>query len=157
MLVTFVSFVISNATAADFYDIAHVVSSTPVLKSNKQKYICDDNPAYFNQPKNDTNATGVIVGGVAGAIVGNQVGRGNGKVAATAVGAVVGALSGNTIANKNDNQNRPAKRQCQWFDDGSQTIVGYDVTYEYNGKTAMVRMRNEPVNTIRIAISAVPY
>lgn len=146
-----------NANAADFFDIAQVVSSTPVLKSNKQKYLCDDNPAYFNQTKNETNVTGVVVGGVTGAIVGNQVGKGNGKVAATAVGAVVGALAGNSIANSNDNQNRPAKRQCQWFDDGSQTIVGYDVTYEYNGKQATVRMRKEPANTVRIAISVVPF
>lgn len=147
-----------NASAADFFDVASVVSAAPIMKDSPPKHICNDSPAYPGNQNNGTNVTGVAIGGVTGAIVGNQVGKGNGKVAATALGAVVGALAGNNIANNNANANRqPVQdRQCQWINDGSQYVVGYDVTYDYNNKRATVRMQRDPGQTIRVSVSAIP-
>jgi uncharacterized protein YcfJ len=50
-----------------------------------------------NNGQNETQYTGIAIGGVTGGIVGNQVGKGNGKVVATAMGAIGGALVGKAM------------------------------------------------------------
>jgi hypothetical protein len=47
--------------------------------------------------KGDSNALGMIAGGVGGALLGNQVGSGSGKKVATVAGAVGGAYAGKKI------------------------------------------------------------
>jgi uncharacterized protein YcfJ len=143
-----------QANAADLYDYAAVISTSPVYVANAPKRVCTTiTPEEGNA---GTSVTGVVIGGIAGGLLGNTVGKGNGKTAAAAIGAVTGALAGNAIAN---NQNQPQsqpKQTCQMVSDGSTHITAYDVTYEYSGKRASVRLQRDPGPTIRVGITAIP-
>lgn len=139
----------AQVQAADFIDDATVISAVPSYAPNPPQRVCTD----VQQAGNDMSAAGVVIGGVAGGLIGNTVGKGNGKTAATAVGAVAGALAGNAVANR---ANQPAQQKCQMVSDGSQHVTGYNVTYQYAGKTATVRMSRDPGRTLRVGVSVLP-
>ena len=77
--------------------------------------------------KGDSNALGLIAGGVGGALLGNQVGSGSGKKVATVAGAVGGAYAGKKIQ---ENMN-------------TKKIWNVDVEYE-NGRRATYTFENDP-------------
>lgn len=130
-----------TAQAAEIVDVASVVSTHPVYVQNVPRQVCTNT---VTQGDNSINPVGTLIGGM-----GNTVGKGNGKTAAAAVGAVTGALAGNSIANQPQQQ-----QTCQLISDGSARIVGYDVTYNYVGRQATVRMSYDPGQTVRVGISA---
>lgn len=143
-----VASVFQTSQAAEIVDVADVVSKNPVYVQNPPRQVCTTN---VTQGDNSISPAGTLIGGIAGGLLGNTVGKGNGKTAAAAVGAVTGALAGNLIANQPQQQ-----QSCQLISDGSARIVGYDVTYNYFGKQATVRMSHDPGQTVRIGISALP-
>lgn len=87
----------SQAGAADFTDIAPVVSTTPIYERIAETR--QDCAPIAAAPQAERSVMAPIIGGVAGAIIGSQVGGGRGRDAAAAVGAVVGAVAGDRIAN----------------------------------------------------------
>lgn len=68
---------------------------------NAQRGACIDcgrvTAVNVSEKRGESNALGVIGGGVAGALLGNQVGGGSGKKIATVAGAVGGAYAGKKI------------------------------------------------------------
>lgn len=104
------------------------------------------------------NATaGTILGGIVGGVVGHQVGKGRGNDVATAAGAVIGALSGRELAG--DDTPRYEERtvqKCRPVERIENRIVGYDVTYEYGGRTYQTVMRNRPGRTIPVNVVVQP-
>lgn len=158
-LTAFMTATLANASAAEIFDVANVVSTTPYYVSTGPRQVCDtvQEPVSGNGQQG-VHYPGTIIGGAAGGVIGNQIGKGNGKTVATAAGAVIGALAGNQIGNANSDQQptyntRPVQR-CNWINDGSQQIGGYDVVYEYAGKTGRMRMNRQPGATIRVGITA---
>ena len=141
-------FAAGHANAAEFYDHATVISSNPVYVGNPPRQVCSTVNA--DQPGSEGYG-GAVIGAIAGGILGNQVGKGNGRTAATAAGAVTGALAGKALASSSGTQ--PAQ-SCQMVNDGSRQIAGYDVTYEYYGQRATVRLPRNPGPTVRVGISA---
>ena len=102
---------------------------------------------------------GAIIGGVAGGILGNQVGKGHGREAATAAGAVIGAIAGDRIANQNQPQYEQAQREvrnCRTVHDVQQRLVGYRVTYEYQGHQYTTMMREQPGRSLPVRVSVLP-
>ncbi|MDX8379376.1 MAG: glycine zipper 2TM domain-containing protein [Gallionella sp.] len=92
----------SNVYAADFVDIARVVSSDPIYKRvNDPRRECW-NESVQTAPR-ARSMGGAVVGGMAGGLLGSQVGRGQGNTAATAAGAIIGAMTGDNISNPNSN------------------------------------------------------
>ena len=113
------------------------------------------------QQAQQRSAGGAIIGGIAGALLGNQVGGGSGRAAATAAGAIGGALVGDRV----DNDGRPqgqvvtqeqAVRQCRNVDAYESRTVGYDVTYDYQGRNYTSVMQRDPGNRVRLRINVEP-
>lgn len=97
--------------------------------------------------------------GYGGAIIGNQVGKGHGREAATAAGAVIGAIAGDRIANQNQPQYEQAQREvrsCRTVHDVQQRLVGYRVTYEYQGHQYVTVMRDQPGRSVPVRVSVTP-
>jgi uncharacterized protein YcfJ len=91
----------AQATAADFTDVAQVVSVNPIydrVADTRQECYMEPAAAPAQQSR---SVVAPVIGGVAGAVLGSQVGRGSGRDAATAVGGVIGAVAGDRIANPN--------------------------------------------------------
>jgi uncharacterized protein YcfJ len=118
-------------------------------------------PAY-QQPQ-QRSAGGAIIGALAGGLLGNQVGRGNGRAAATAVGAVAGAVVGDKVDNQgravDPNAQYPqeqAVRQCRMVDAYESRTVGYDVTYDYRGRSYTSVMDRDPGQRVRLRVTVEP-
>jgi uncharacterized protein YcfJ len=120
-----------SAQAGSFEDYAHVVSVQEKYETTSQqpRLVCDNN----GQPNaNSGPGVGTVIGAVAGGLLGAQVGKGNGRTAAAAVGAVTGALTGNHLENSGSS---PGQRCFQVADNPVTRVIGYNVTYEYSGRT----------------------
>jgi len=162
IIVFITTLVFSAAANAAIYDTARVVSVTPsfeYVSRQKCEYVTQQSyqqQAPVAQPQ-QRGIGGAIVGGITGGIIGNQVGRGQGKTAATAIGAGVGAIVGDRMENSQQYQpapqyTQPAPQQvCSTFQD--RVTNGYEVTYQYNGKTDSIRLQHHPGQTIPVTIT----
>lgn len=158
------------AQAVEFEEFGRVTRVQPRIEQVRQpreecrtEYV--QAPVYQQQPQ-QRSAGGAIVGALVGGVLGNQVGRGNGRAAATAVGAVAGAVVGDKV----DNQGRPmnqqpyasqypqeqAVRQCRMVDAFESRTVGYDVTYDYRGRSYTSIMDRDPGQRIRLRVTVEP-
>ncbi|MCX7192753.1 MAG: glycine zipper 2TM domain-containing protein [Proteobacteria bacterium] len=142
-----------SAYAADLFDNARVISSTPIYERiNEPRRDCSTENVQ-SAPK-ERSMGGGIVGGIAGGLLGSQVGAGNGRTAATAAGAIAGVLVGDRIAN----QDQPGSQQiehCRDIDNYRDVIKGYTVTYRYNGQEATTTMPYQPGDTVKVGISLI--
>lgn len=121
----------------------------------------------YEQPQ-QRSAGGAVLGAIAGGIIGNQVGGGSGRAAATAIGAVTGAIAGDRISNNgqpvaarqdsryNDYPQEQAVRQCRTVDGYESRTTGYDVTYDYRGRSYTTFMQRDPGDRIRLRVTVEP-
>lgn len=77
-----------------------------------------------SEKRGESNALGIIGGGVAGALLGNQVGGGSGKKIATVAGAVGGAYAGKKIQ-ENANTTKVWTVEVQ-YDNGRRGSFSFD-------------------------------
>jgi uncharacterized protein YcfJ len=111
-----------------------------------------------------------VIGGIAGAVLGSKVGEGSGRYVGTAVGSMVGGMAGRSIYNSSQ-RNRQAQqgtvRVCDPvpangrggygdYGGGDGRVSGYDVTYEYAGRTYHTRTDHHPGDRIRVRVDVRP-
>jgi uncharacterized protein YcfJ len=154
------------AQANEFEDFGRVVRVEPRVEQVRQpRQECRTEyvqvPVQQSAPQR--SAGGGIVGGIAGALLGNQVGGGSGRVAATAAGAIAGAMIGDRMENGSQVAQAQAPavqeqavRQCRVVDAYESRTVGYDVTYEFRGRTYTSLMARDPGPRIRLRVSVEP-
>lgn len=102
--------------------------------------------------QDERRLAGTVLGGVAGGLLGNQIGGGTGKKVATVAGAAAGAYAGNQVQ-KNMQQGdvtSATETRCKTVNLRSEKLVGYDVTYRYEGKQDTVRMSYNPGKQIPV-------
>jgi uncharacterized protein YcfJ len=158
-----------TAQAVEFEEYGRVTRVQPRVEQVRQpreecrtEYV--QAPAY-QPPPQQRSPGGAIVGGLIGGVLGNQVGGGSGRAAATALGAVAGAVVGDKV----DNQGRPASnqpytqypqeqavRQCRMVESYESRTVGYNVTYDYNGRSYTSIMDRDPGRQVRLRVSIEP-
>ena len=159
----------AESQRAEFEETGRVTRVQPRIEQVRQpredcrtEYLPVQQQPQYNQQR---SAGGGILGAIAGGIIGNQVGGGSGRAAATAVGAVVGAVAGDRIANPNQqnqyahNAQYPqeqAVRQCRMVDAWESRTMGYDVTYDYRGRSYTSFMDRDPGQRIRLLVSVQP-
>jgi len=103
--------------------------------------------------------TPVILGSIIGGAIGNELGHSKSN---KKVGAVVGSLLGGAIAsdiNRKHSQHRYSERRqervCTLVDQVryEETLVGYNVRYQYKGRVYHTTTANHPGKRIRIAVN----
>lgn len=133
---------------------AKVVSVTPVRKTvNNPHQVCKDVVVNHTAPPKDQHRiAGTAIGAVAGGLLGHMVGGGKGKTLATVAGAVGGGYAGNRIeaAHQHGTVTSTTERECNTVSSSSTKIVGYDVTYQYNGVTRSTRMDHDPGDRVEV-------
>ncbi len=139
----------------------------------------------FNQTRRQSRSRGhsggdVIVGGLIGGVIGNQLGKNSSRGArngATVAGAIVGSVIANEARGNEVNRHRRYKHRNQSHRTIPQRIVttrpvehcketvhtsyeqriqGYNVTYEYRGRTLQTRMKRDPGDQIELHVSVTP-
>lgn len=163
------------AQAAQFEEYGRVVRAQPRVEQIRQpreecrtEYV--QAPSQYSQQQQypqQRSAGGAILGAIAGGIIGNQVGGGSGRAAATAVGVMAGAVAGDRISNNGRpmdqgqyaQQQYPqehAVRQCRMIDAYESRTTGYDVTYDYRGRSYTTFTQRDPGDRIRLRVTVEP-
>jgi uncharacterized protein YcfJ len=146
------------AQAQDSEDWAQVRSVTPQYEqvNNPQQecrteYVPAAAPAY--QPY-----AGPVIGGIAGGLLGSTIGKGSGKVAAAATGAVIGTIIGANVQGSQAQAaggTRPVQR-CAMVDRWEQRVTGYQVVYDYGGRSYQTVLPYDPGPNMRVRVSVDP-
>ena len=139
-----------SATAASAQEIGRVISSTPVVQQVAvSRQVCNQQPVAMQQPQ--SSGGGALIGAIAGGLLGHTVGGGAGRAVATGIGAVAGAAVGDNMENRNSAYAQPVA-QCSMQTSYENRTMGYNVQYEYAGKTFNVQMPYDPGPTIKLQI-----
>ena len=147
---------------SDNYAWADVLEAVPVTRVVRQPIeteVCWQEEVYRQVPEHRSRAP-QIVGAMLGGIIGNQFGGGSGQDAMTLAGATLG----HAIAKDSQRRQNPQKfyasleDRCgvntEWKE--SRVVLGWDVTYEYQGVSYLTRMAEEPGEQIRIRVNVEP-
>lgn len=154
------------------------------IEQEEQVVIHEGSNRSFNQGRQSRShghsSGDAIVGGLIGGVIGNQLGRNSSRGArngATIAGAIVGSVianeaRGNEVSrhrrNRHHSQSHRATPQrvvttrpvehCKetMHTSYEQRIQGYNVTYEYRGRTLQTRMKRDPGDRIELHVSVTP-
>lgn len=128
----------------------------------------------YNTGSDTGRNVATIVGGVVGAVIGSRVGGGSARYATSAIGSMVGGLAGRQVYDSSHRPTRVASVQvCDPVQAGqagyygtnagyggngydASDVDGYDVTYEYAGRTYTTRTRYNPGDRIRVRVDVHP-
>ena len=144
------------------YAWADVIEAEPVTRTVRrpvESEVCWQEEVYREVPEHRSKAP-QIVGAILGGIIGNQFGGGSGQDAMTLAGATLG----HAIAKDSQRRKNPQKfyasleDRCgintEWKE--SRVVLGWDVTYEYQGVQYLTRMAEEPGEQIQVQVNIEP-
>ena len=148
---TFLIFVPSTAFANTITDTYHVpvISVEPVVKTVRSYHqgnrVTCSTREYSAESKTDPML--VLLGTTVGAGIGNMISKD--KALGTGIGAIVGAGISTHSTNR-----RSVKRVdvCEnpVVKNYEDKVIGYDVTFEIDGRMFTTRMRNDPGSQLKI-------
>ena len=158
------------------YDFARVIDVQPVydeVSYAEPRRTCWNEPVtYVEQPRYTSyrrhSDTPEIVGGIIGGLIGNQFGSGSGRAAATVAGVALGA----SVARDSERRRgyyaydsygpsytrTVSERRCEVREDyrNERQLIGYDVTYDYNGTIGHTFSERQPGTEIRVRVAVEP-
>jgi uncharacterized protein YcfJ len=153
---------------------AQVVRVDPIIDTFEEPVSRDEcwnepveyvEPRYAYQSGRQRDGTGgALLGAIIGGALGNQVGKGDGRRAATIAGAVIGGSIGHDRATRGGYREvgstvrRGSERVCDTRVDYQrrEQVVGYDVTYVYNGREYRTNTDAHPGDRIQVAVTVQP-
>ncbi|MES2672714.1 MAG: glycine zipper 2TM domain-containing protein [Pseudomonadota bacterium] len=93
-----------------------------------------------------------VVGGLVGAAIGHEIG--NGRDGATAVGGLIGAAIGNDRGKGARVVSYSDREVCDthYRTEYENRIIGYDVSYRYEGRTYQTRTDRHPGERVSVAL-----
>lgn len=145
-----------GALASRYNDVIYVdvVDAQPIIHTvsvPERREICERIPPNARYKKRHKG--GSILGGIIGGAIGNRFGRGSGRDAATIAGVMIGASVG---ANNDSARNRYHDVETRCFIDTvyveKEQMIGYDVSYRYNGELRYVEMNEHPGEQIKLRL-----
>ena len=99
-------------------------------------------------PHAPTSGAGAVSGALTGAVLGTLIGEGSGA------GALLGAVGGAIVGDRMEgNSYRQPVTTCSTQTVMENRLVGYNVVYEYAGKTYNVQLPQDPGPTIALQIT----
>lgn len=156
----------SQSFAETTYATAPVIESRAIYElveiSTPQEQCWEEETVVDRYRGGNASRTPVLVSTILGGAIGNAVGhnKSNQRVGAV-IGAVLGHSIGRDIMRRNE---QPASREYQtvqrcetvYQQHEEERLVGYRVTYLYNGEEYSVRTSSDPGEEIRVRINVQP-
>jgi len=153
----------TKASAETSFEYADVIASAPIYRvvkvSMPQEQCWEEEIAVDRYSRRHQSDTPVLVSTIIGGAIGNAVGHNKSN---QRVGAVLGALLGRSIGrdmmhkrNRPDYAEYETAQHCDtvYQRHEEERLVGYQVTYLYNGKEYSTRTDFDPGDQIRIQVS----
>ena len=102
--------------------------------------------------KDEKRVAGSVVGAVAGGLLGSTIGGGDGKKLATVAGAAAGGYAGNRVQKNLQEKDvtTTTEQRCRTVSEKTQKLVGYNVSYRFQGKEGVVRTTFKPGSTLPV-------
>lgn len=133
---------------------AQVLDVVPVRKSySAPREVCEQVTKVHEVPQQDPDrVTGKLLGAVIGGVVGHQFGGGRGKDAATAGGAILGGMIGDKVQRDRQQVKRytTTENHCYSINETQEKIIGYDVSYRYDGRVEVIRLDYQPETRVPV-------
>ena len=158
--------IVQSSLAQVDYDYAQVVEVQPIVQvveiSTPQEQCWEEEYLVDRNYGSSRSGTPGILGAIIGGAIGNELGN---HKSSQRVGAVVGAVLGHSVARDIMRQHEgPVVREVETVERcetvyqsrEEERIVGYNVTYNYNGQDYTVRTDEDPGNQIRVRVSVQP-
>lgn len=129
----------------DYY--APVSSARPIYREVAVQVpvdSCQVETVAYSERRGGDSFKGTVVGGLIGAAIGHEVGR-NGH--ATAAGGLIGAAIGNDVAGGSRRVTSYEDREVcttRYRTEYQRELVGYDVSYRYDGRVYYTETRHHP-------------
>ena len=155
----------SAATAQQSYETVAVVSAQPVyqlaqIETPQER--CVEERILVDRARRQSSGTPIIVSTIIGGAIGNAVGN---NKSSKRVGAVLGAVLGNSVGRDIARQSQsPDTRHYQiiercetvFVSHEEERLLGYDVTYLFNGQQYSVRMAQDPGSQMKVRVDVQP-
>lgn len=141
----------STALATEYGTVISTTAVTAQVAVPQQQ--CTEQQALV-QPR--TSGGGALLGALVGGVVGHGIGDGLGRAAATGLGAVAGSVVGDRVEAANTPAQAVPVRSCQTLTSYENRVIGYDVTYEYNGQRYLTRVAQDPGPRIALNVTVAP-
>lgn len=155
-----------NSWAETSYESAQVIESNPIYQvvevSSPEEQCWEEEIAVERYSNRRSSGTPVLVSTIIGGAIGNAVGHNkSNKRVGTVLGAVLGHSIGRDIIRRNeqsDIREYETVQRCEtvYQQRKEERLVGYQVTYLYNGEEYSVRTESDPGDEIRIRVSVQP-
>jgi uncharacterized protein YcfJ len=156
----------ASASSNSFRDSARVTNVHEIVKTYENRtprQTCHTEQVAYQEPVSSgrKSHTGTILGAVIGGALGNELGhRKHNKQAGTAIGALLGGSIGRDFGRKPQQYvtRYRDEQRCNTTTEISydERVVGYDVTYRYNGQSYTTRMQRDPGNSIKVKVAITP-
>lgn len=181
LLAVSMSMLVTNSALADNYRHHHHHAHTEVMIYEQARYSDDDydnygqvlnaRPVYESvaidvpqeschvetvarekRYRNGDSFGSTVVGGLIGAAIGHEIG--NGRGGATAVGGLIGATIGNDASRGSRVVSYRDREVCgtDYRTEYENRIVGYDVSYRYQGRVYQTRTDRHPGDRIPVNV-----
>lgn len=138
-----------TAAAAQAQELGRVLSATPVTQQVAvPQQVCGDETVYSGA--RPTTGGGAVLGAIAGGAAGNAIGGGSGRAAATALGVIGGAILGNQIESGRPGYQNVQRCTTETFYENR--LLGYDVVYEYAGRSYTTRTQTDPGEWMPVSV-----
>ena len=132
---------------AQAQEVGQVISRTAVYQ---QVAVPRQSCAQTVTPNAPTSGGGALVGAIAGGVIGTALGDGRG------LGTMIGAIGGSMLGDRAEsNANSQPVTTCTTQTVLENRLVGYNVVYEYAGKTYNVQLPQDPGPTLAIQVTPV--
>ncbi len=155
-----------TAQAETSFEYAEVVESRPIYRvvevSTPSEQCWEEEIAVDYRRSGSDSSTPVIVSTILGGAIGNAVGHNkSNKRVGTVLGAVLGHSIGRDIvrsSNQSGHRQYEVVERCQtvYQQHEEERLVGYQVTYLYNGEERSVRTDTDPGDQIRLRVNVEP-
>ena len=166
LLAPMLSLAAAPLMAQTSYEYADVVESRPVYQlveiSTPQEQCWEEEIEIERYDRRGGSSTPVLVSTIIGGAIGNAVGHNKSN---QRVGAVVGAMLGHSIGRDIMRSNRSVSsrryetvERCEtvYQQHEEERLVGYQVTYLYQGEEYTVRTDSDPGDRIQVRVSVQP-
>lgn len=155
-----------SAQAQTNYETAQVVESRPIYQiveiSVPQEQCWEEEIAIDRYPGRIQSRTPLLISTVIGSAIGNTLGHGrSNKQIGAVVGAVLGHSFGRDIMRRNaqpGSRRYETVQRCEtvYHQREEERLVGYQVTYVFNGEEFSVRTKTDPGDEIRLRVTVQP-